>query len=268
VTAPVVIAVATPQVAVCSTRDAFRQAVRNALPRRRARVFNAKTAADLERCFHRELVDIVVLDISHATEDTWRAAALAEEFPTAAFVAMTPYRGSDGPAMARSIQSGFADVLAEGIDDIFIRDTVHTHAFSARFARALADPPAALGLSGDLQLQTWGILVAQGGRPVRTDAVAKEVGMTREHLSRRFASDDGPNLKRIMDLVRILAAAELCKNPGYDTADVATVLRFASASHLATTAERVTGARPDSLARLRTVDLVKRFVDGRSRSLG
>jgi AraC-like DNA-binding protein len=92
--------------------------------------------------------------------------------------------------------------------------------------------------------------------------------MTREHLSRRFAADDGPNLKRIMDLVRVLAAAELAKNPGYDVADVAQILRFASASHLATTAERVTGARPESLARLRTVDLVRRFVDGRSRSLG
>jgi AraC-like DNA-binding protein len=66
----------------------------------------------------------------------------------------------------------------------------------------------------------------------------------------------------------VLAAAELAKNPGYDVADVAQILRFASASHLATTAERVTGARPESLARLRTVDLVRRFVDGRSRSLG
>lgn len=268
VVAPVEIVGAAPQVVVCTAREPFRTAVRTALPRRRAKVTNVKNAAELEKVFHRDLVDIVVLDISHAGDDTWRAAALAAEFPSTAFVGMTPYRGSDGPAIARCIALDFADVLAEGVDDLVLRDTVLTHAFTQRFARALAPPPPALALTGELQRRTWGILVGQGGRPIRTDAVAKQVGLTREHLSRRFSADDGPNLKRIMDLVRILAAAELAKNPGYDVADVAAVLRFASASHLATTAERVTGARPESLARLRSVDLVKRFVDGRSRSLG
>jgi AraC-like DNA-binding protein len=257
-----------PHVAVCSAREPFRTAIRHALPRRRARLFAVRTAAELERLFHRELIDVVLLDISHAGDDTWRAAALAAEFPSAPFIAMTPYRGSDGPAIARCAAAGFADVLAEGVDDIMLRDVVLTHAFSTRFARALAEPPAPLGLATDLQQRTWGLLVGQGGRPVRTEAVARQVGMTREHLSRRFAAHDGANLKRIMDLVRVLAAAELSKNPGYDVADVATVLRFASSSHLATTADRVTGARPESLARLRTIDLVRRFVDGRSRSLG
>ncbi len=268
IVAPVEIIGAAPQVVVCTTREPFRAAVRNALPRRRAKVINVKNAVELDKIFHRDLVDVVVLDISHASDDTWRAAALAAEFPSTAFVAMTPYRGSDGPAIARCVALEFADVLAEGVDEVSLRETVLAHAFTQRFALALAAPPTALALTGDLQRRTWGILVGQGGRPIRTDAVAKQVGMTREHLSRRFAADDGPNLKRIMDLVRVLAAAELAKNPGYDVADVAQILRFASASHLATTAERVTGARPESLARLRTVDLVRRFVDGRSRSLG
>jgi len=227
-----------------------------------------KSAAELERVFRKELVDVVILDVSHPTDDTWRAAALAQDFPSAPFLGITPYRGGDGAAIARSATSGLADVLAEGIDDAVLRELIAEHAFTLRFARALADPPTALRLRGELQRLTWSILVGQGGRPIRADAVAKQVGMTREHLSRRFAEGDGPNLKRIMDLVRVLAAAELSKNPGLDVPDVAAVLRFASASHLGTTVERVSGARAESLARLRSGDFVRRFVDGRSRSLG
>jgi AraC-like DNA-binding protein len=101
---------------------------------------------------------------------------------------------------------------------------------------------------------------------VRTDALALAVGVTREHLSRAFADDDGPNIKRVIDLVRLLAAAELSKNPGYDVGDVASVLEFASSSHLSTTSQRVVGTRPLSLARLRSVDLIERFIQGRGRS--
>ena len=92
--------------------------------------------------------------------------------------------------------------------------------------------------------------------------------MTREHLSRSFAADGAPNLKRIIDLVRIIAAAELAKNPGYDLRDVAAILEFASPSHLGSTVQRVIGAKPASLTRLRTVDLVERFVRGHGRSRG
>ncbi len=92
------------------------------------------------------------------------------------------------------------------------------------------------------------------------------MGVTREHLSRSFASRGAPNLKRVIDLVRLVAAAELAKNPGYDVRDVARVLDFASASHLSSTAQRVVGTRPASLARLRAVDLIERFSQGRGRS--
>ncbi len=257
-----------PTVAVYSPREPFRSRVRHLIPRRRSRIVMARSATDLDRLFRRELIDVVVLDVAAATNDTWRAVALADEFPSAPFLAVTPYRGGDGPTIARSAQCGMADILATGVDDALLREAVHTHAFSRRFARALRTPPSALGLDGPLQRQAWSILVGQGGRSIRTDAVARQVGMTREHLSRRFAAGDGANLKRIMDLVRVLAAAELCKNPGYDTGDVASVLRFASPSHLSTTVTRVTGARAESLARLRSGDLIRRFVDGRSRSLG
>jgi AraC-like DNA-binding protein len=92
------------------------------------------------------------------------------------------------------------------------------------------------------------------------------VGLSREHLSRNFAKPGAPNLKRVIDLVRLIAAAELAKNPGHDIRDIARILDFASSSHLAVTAQRIFGTRPASLARLRTVDLVDRFAQGRTRS--
>ena len=68
------------------------------------------------------------------------------------------------------------------------------------------------------------------------------------------------------DLVRLIAAAELAKNPGYDVSDVARILEFASPSHLTSTAQRIVGTRSASLARLRTGDLIERFRQGRGRS--
>jgi transcriptional regulator GlxA family with amidase domain len=110
------------------------------------------------------------------------------------------------------------------------------------------------------------MVVAQAGRPVRTGVLAAELGVTREHLSRSFSAHGSPNLKRVIDLVRVVAAAELAKNPGLDLRDVAAVLAFASPSHLSTTAMRIAGTKPASLTRLRTVDLFERFARGNGRS--
>jgi transcriptional regulator GlxA family with amidase domain len=101
---------------------------------------------------------------------------------------------------------------------------------------------------------------------VRTETIAEHLGVTREHLSRSFSASDAPNLKRIIDLVRVIAAAELAKNSGYDLGDVSRVLGFASPSHLSSTAQRIVGTRSASLARLRTTDLIERFRAGRGRS--
>jgi transcriptional regulator GlxA family with amidase domain len=110
-----------------------------------------------------------------------------------------------------------------------------------------------------LQIAVWQSVVRRAGRPVRTDQLAKELGVSREHLSRSFAVGQAPTLKRVIDLVRVLAAAELSKNAGYDVRDVAQVLGFASSSHLSSTTQRLVGAKASSLSRLRAVDLLQRF---------
>lgn len=255
-----------PSVAVYAARDRVRALARAAFPRRRARLVFVRTASDLARAFRAGLIDAVLIDIGTGTDDAWAAAACAREFPSAPFFAVTPLRSADGSSLARCAALEFADVLVETVDDGAVRALVLPQSFRERFMTALREPPPALALVTALQRKTWTCVVAHAGRPVRTDTLARVVGVTREHLSRAFAAARAPNLKRVIDLVRLVAAAELAKNPGYDLRDVAGVLGFASPSHLSSTTQRVLGLRPASLARLRAVDLIERFAGGRGRS--
>ncbi len=281
-----------PTILTYASRERARSLVRSAFPKRKWRVIAAHDAAEFSSILHRVLVDAALVDIgsplalagmasttagnggqSAATnggsnDDTWKVAALALEFPSAPFFAITPLRATDAPAVARCSAMEFCDVIADGMDEPVARDLVAPQTFSARFYAALADPPPALRLDGPMQLGTWRAIISCAGRPVSTSALARAAGISREHLSRNFSVPGSPNLKRVIDLVRMLGAAELAKNPGLDIRDVARILGFASSSHLAVTAQRVIGTRPASLSRLRTVDLIDRFVQGRTRSRG
>jgi AraC-like DNA-binding protein len=255
-----------PTLVVHLQREKARALVRGAFPRRKWKIISTRTAEELDGVFRRVLIDAAIIDLGSPDEDTWKAASFAAEFPSAPFFAIMPLRASDTPAAARSTGLGFIDLIVEGIDENAARDLVHPHAFSTRFRQALGEPPQTLGLSTPLQRAAWDVIVAHSGRPVTTKELAATVGLSREHLSRNFAKPGAPNLKRVIDLVRLIAAAELAKNPGHDIRDIARILDFASSSHLAVTAQRIFGTRPASLARLRTTDLIDRFAQGRTRS--
>jgi len=259
---------AIPLVVAHTRRERARAMLRNAFPRRKGRLVFTRTADEVGAALRESLVDAVILDLAGGPEESFRIAAMAGDHPTAAFFAVTPLRSGDAPALADCAQRAFAGVLIEGADDAVVRSLVMRAAFSTRFARALADPPAALRLDARVQRDVWRMVVAHAGRPIRTSALASELGITREHLSRSFAANGSPNLKRIIDLVRVVAAAELAKNPGLDLRDVAQVLGFASPSHLSTTAMRIAGTKPASLTRLRSVDIFERFARGNGRSRG
>ena len=263
---PELAAACVPCIAAFVSRDRPRAVVRLAFSRRRARVISPRSAGELATTLRSTLADAVIVDLGTLGSETDRAVALAREFPSLPFVGIVPMRGADGPALAAAAANEFADVVIEGVDDVVLRALVAPLAFSTRFAKALWHPPSSLRLDAPLQQSAWRAVIARGGRPVRTSDLAMALGVTREHLSRSFAASGAPNLKRVIDLVRLLAAAELCKNPGYDVRDVARVLGFASASHLSSTAQRVVGTKPASLTRLRAVDLVDRFSQGRGRS--
>jgi AraC-like DNA-binding protein len=257
---------AIPLVVAHAKRERARALLRNAFPRRKGRLVFARGAADVSEALRTSLVDAVVVDTGAAQEETWKITALAAEHPSTAFFAVTALRVGDAGAVADCAQRDFAGVLIEGVDDRAARSLVLRAAFSTRFAVALREPPAGLRLASALQRKVWELVVSHAGRPVRTSAIAAGLGVTREHLSRSFAANGSPNLKRVIDLVRVIAAAELAKNPGLDLRDVATVLGFASPSHLSTTAMRNAGTKPASLTRLRTIDILERFSRGNGRS--
>jgi AraC-like DNA-binding protein len=255
-----------PHLVVFATRERARSFARGLLPRRYGRIVMTRTASECEVALKDALVDAALIDVGSGSEEAWSAAALARDYPSIPFFAITPLRGQDGEALARCATLEFTDFVFEGMDDVVAREIIEPRCFSTRFALALRQPPSALQLRTDLQRATWKVVVARAGRSIRTDEIARSVQVSREHLSRRFALNDAPNLKRIIDLVRLLAAAELAKNPGYDIQDLARVLSFASSSHLASTTQRVIGTRPGSLASLRPMDLIDRFTKGRGRS--
>ncbi|MDH5234134.1 MAG: hypothetical protein OEW77_04180 [Gemmatimonadota bacterium] len=257
-----------PAVVAFGTRDRARAMLRKAFPRRRGRLALVRTRDDLVAALRTDLVDAVVVDLAQPSDAHWAVAALARDFPSIPFLALVPLRPADLPHAARACSEfEFADVLAEGVDDAMCREIVLPLTFTVRFAAALQDAVAPLGLHGPLQQAVWRLIIAHGGRTVRTDALAGSVKLTREHLSRRFSAGGGPNLKRVIDLARLLAASELAKNPGLDLPDVARILGFASATHLSGSCQRLIGVKSTSLARLRPADLLDRFLrQGRGRS--
>jgi AraC-like DNA-binding protein len=248
-----------PVVCTLLRRDRARALVRGAFPRRRALLLSMRTREELLGALTHQLVDLVIVD-GGLGDEALRTVPLAEDFPSAPFVLVSSMLPGDAPLVARAIESGCSDVLVEGIDESAARVLLQARGFTPRFDAALAEPPPVLGLATPLQRLVWRSLVRRAGRPVRTEQLAQEHGMSREHLSRSFAVGAAPTLKRVIDLVRVLAAAELAKNPGFDVRDVAQVLGFASSSHLSGTTQRLVGARASSLSRLRTVDLLDRFV--------
>lgn len=247
-----------PVVCTMIKRERARTLVRSAFPRRRAHMVPVRSREELIDALTHHLIDAVIVDGGFGDE-VGRVLQLAEDYPSAPFFFVTALLPTDAPLVGRAVECGAADVLVEGIDDGAARVIIHQRGFSQRFDQALAEPPEALGLRTPLQVQVWRSLVRRAGRPVRTDQLAREHGVSREHLSRSFANGTAPTLKRVIDLVRLLSAAELAKNPGYDVRDVAEVLGFASSSHLSGTTQRLVGAKASSLSRLRTVDLLERF---------
>jgi AraC-like DNA-binding protein len=247
------------RVVVYGSRPGVRRMVQAGLPRRQARTVMARTIKAFRASFRTDVVDAAVVDLDAPGSQSDEAASFAREFPTVAFFGLTSFRSSDAARIASCAALNFAEVLAERIDAPLLSHGVLTQAFSTRFAQAFAEAPPELGLESALQVAAWRHIIAHAGRVVRTGELAARLKITREHLSRSFSAKQGPTLKRVIDLVRLLAAAELAKNPGYDVGDVARVLGYASSSHLSTTAQRVVGTKASSLASLRAVDVIGRF---------
>ena len=241
-----------------------RNQLRRGLSRHGVRILACRSLEHLHSLYRRELVDAVVVDVS--TYGTDLAAALVGRYPGIPLFAFSAFRPDDGALLARCRAEGFTGVLVQGVDDTVAADLIAARSASRRRRQMLGDAIRLLRLSEPLQVQAWNAVLNSVGSPARTSDIAVELKVTREHLSREFAAGGAPNLKRVIDLVRTVWAADLLSNPGYDVGTVSRILRFSSASHLAGSARRVAGVTPSELPHLGTEGVLKRFLRGRMRS--
>jgi AraC-like DNA-binding protein len=210
------------------------------------------------------LVDAIVF--APASTPLAALATLRARFPEIPWIAVAPFRPDDGPLLLECHGARVALLLVEGVDNAVAGDLVVRVSAAAERRRALVEAPRVLRLAEPLQRRVWFDLLDRVDQPVRTGDIARRVGCSREHLSREFAAGGAPNLKRVIDLTRIACAASLLRNPGYDVATVARILRFATASHLGVTARRIAGVAPLGLAGLGARGVLANFARGKMRS--
>jgi len=252
-----------PIVPVFHPRRDARRALKHGYPRGAGRVRLCRTIQAVERLLQQRLVDAVVLDVRHCDEDVF---ALPARFPRIPMYALTAVRPDDGALLAACREAGFTGVLVEGVDNAVAGEWIAARTAQVARRHALADAPRLLRLTDPLQLAAWEEVLRRAGTPTKTAHVAQVLRVTREHLSREFAMEAAPNLKRVIDLARAACAADLLGNPGYTVRGVVRILGYASPSHLAGAARRVAGATPLELRELGPRGVLTRFLRGRTRS--
>jgi transcriptional regulator GlxA family with amidase domain len=237
--------------------------LRRSLPRGGVRLLPCRNRTQLYQLLRERLIDGVILGAGEA--GAAELSAFRERYPVYPLVAWGGFRPDDGESLAAWSEAG-ATILVEGVDDAVTGELLKRSTLAAERRRQLADGPRLLRLTDPLQRRAWDLVVEWVDRPARTSALAAELNVSREHLSRQFGAGGAPNLKRVIDLVRIVTAAQLLGNPALELADVVHVLHFASQSHLTRTARRITGQGATELARLGPKGVLTGFLRGKTRS--
>ena len=180
-------------------------------------------------------------------------------------VAFGPFRPDDGGMMLSCHEAKVAALLVEGVDDAVSGEVVVRVSAAEERRRTLADAPRALRLTDPVQREVWSYLLERVDQSVRTAALADRLKVSREHLSRQFGAGGAPNLKRVIDLTRIACAAQLLRNPGYDTGTTARLLRIHRHA-VAAPARRIAGASASGLASMGPRGVLAAFARGNTRS--
>jgi len=249
--------------ALLDSRDGL-SALRRSLPPRAAPVVACRSLAGLHRVLEGRLVEAIVLGAGVARRS--ELVVLLARFPTIPVVVFGVIRSEDADQLLAWQELNCVAVAVAGVDDAFVGELVARQSVSARRAAALGEAPRLLRLTEPLQQRAWAMLVATPGRPPRISALARELGLSREHLSRQFGAGGAPNLKRVADLLTVHAALRLLGNPGYSLPGVAALLEFATPSHLRLVVRRITGLRLEEARALGERDVLARFVRLSARS--
>lgn len=239
-------------------------ALRRSLPRSGPTLSICRAPGNLSQLLRHKLVEALVV-----SPRAFPAAAIRTfrtEYPAIPVIAYAAFRPDDGELLIELEESGVGTLVVEGVDDAVVGDLILRASLTAARRQALADAPRALRLTEPLQLEVWNQLLARVDQPLRTDTLARKLGVSREHLSRQFGAGGAPNLKRVIDLTRIVCASQLLANAGYTVAVVARILSFASSSHLSDTARRICGATARALPAMGPRGVLAGFVKGKTRS--
>lgn len=232
--------------------------LRRTLPKAQHSTLVCRHSRQLVRTLEERLLDLMVIGPRAA-----RAVdlpGLRARFPRVPLVVFGPIRPDDAATVLEyDSERDAAAVLVEGIDDPLLGEVVTRQSQTARRIHALRDGPRALRLTEPLQQSAWAELVRTAGKPLPTKTLATRLAVSREHLSRQFGAGGAPNLKRVMDFLRVIVARELAANPGHDAASIGRVLGFSTPSHLRAVVRRVVGASVTELPRLGVAELLRRF---------
>jgi AraC-like DNA-binding protein len=253
-----------PVIGIAHHNPTMRAVMRRGLRARGDRVVGCRNPEQLARILQAELVDAVVVGAEPGRLEA--TVSLASRYPRVPVFLAGAFRPDDAPLLLAYRRGGVRGILVDGVDDYAAAELVAAQGASRLRRHALRDAPRLLRLTEPLQLRAWDEVLGRAGTATTTAQVAKSLRVTREHLSREFAAGGAPNIKRVIDLARVLCAADLLANPGYSVAAVARVLRFSSPSHLAGCTKRIVGVSPTELPRLGLRGVLGRFLKGRMRS--
>lgn len=229
---------------VCSGRERPRQLLSRAFPRGRAQVHVVRDADGIDAALRSMLVDAIIVDLLPGTAATvgWRAVEHATRYTPVPAVGLIAPRALDASLLTRLHAAGVNTILVDGVDDAMLRVLLQPVLLTTQFTNR-ADVLLTSHTVGPLAEAVWRTGVSHAGRLTSVATVAKQLGLSREHLARTLRAAGAPGPKQLLELVRLLMVQTQLA-VGVPIAVAATRLGYSSVSHLARTAKAATGVTP------------------------
>ena len=229
---------------VCSSRERPRTLLRRAFPRGRAQIHVVRDADGIDSALRTMLVDAIIVDLLPGTAATvgWRAVEHATRHAPIPAIGLVAPRALDPALLARLHTAGVSTILVDGVDDAMIRVLLQPVLLTTRFTMR-ADVLLTAHDVGALAEAVWRTGVSHVGRLTSVASVAKQLGLSREHLSRTLRATRSPGPKQLLELVRLLMVQTQLA-AGVPVAIAAARLGYSSVSHLARGARSATGVTP------------------------
>jgi AraC-like DNA-binding protein len=239
-------------------------ALRRALPRAEWPLFTARSPSHLARLLQQHCFDAIVIGQDAARGPVLEA--LRRDFPVIPLLLYMPIRSDDAELLRRMRRERVAAIAIEGMDEPLLPRMLARHGLTARRLAELLPLAERLDLTDELQRTVWALIIANASARLDTKVIARRLKVRRETLSRRFGAGGAPSLKRAIDAVRLVAAAQILGNPGYVVEDAARLLDFSSVSLLQQTARRTFGVSAREVAQLSTEEIAGALMGGRGRT--